>query len=324
MSSEHNFTKLLRKWLSNAGLSLQATNSLINNGYIEKDLFWYCTDKDIEQIANECNIKTLDKLKLKSAINGGKNSNNQRTLSPAHRSNNYNSSAINCNSMIIDSDNHNNQQSRHNFPVKHDNMKPDIPMNMNKNKQNSLSRKKNKHLIRNNIKLKPKTSKIQKQKNEISNKKRTFEESISSNCKEPQQKKMKLMNCNQNSNSSVSNKKCAMEIKNNSKYNQIIHKAYKNSNINIQSHKNKLKTDLNYHFAVHCHFCNQHFLDYDKYTKHLKAHYDNDATKTWLKCEYFECKNKKLFTCPSQFISHISTKHNKNTNDKPFKCDFSI
>eukprot|EP01084_Bolivina_argentea_P215998 366877_1 len=73
-----------------------------------------------------------------------------------------------------------------------------------------------------------------------------------------------------------------------------------------------------YHVSVHCYICKEYFVEYSKYDKHLQKHYNDDPNKTWLKCDFRCCKNRKPFYSSSSFIGHIST----HTNDKPFKCDF--
>eukprot|EP01084_Bolivina_argentea_P313890 543636_1 len=51
---------------------------------------------------------------------------------------------------------------------------------------------------------------------------------------------------------------------------------------------------------------------------HLHQHYDDNAKKTWLKCDFNGCSIKPK--TPMLFIRHIST----HTHDKPYKCNIKI
>eukprot|EP01084_Bolivina_argentea_P272381 463741_1 len=128
--------------------------------------------------------------------------------------------------------------------------------------------------------------------------------------KQPKRKKRK---CNQialtntNSNNSTSSKVDSI-------YNQKSD-AFRSDNIISETITKMGKSyQIHYHISVYCHICNQHVSEHS--VEHLQQHYNNNPTKTWLKCDLGCIDNSFANNC--LFIGHIA----KHTGIAPFKCDY--
>eukprot|EP01084_Bolivina_argentea_P295889 509535_1 len=141
MSSESSCIKEMRKWLEDAGLTSTSINSLVTNGFNDQELFstGICNDNDIDQIAEEYNFSTVDKLKLKLQIKRKISTVSNLPHSPImHNTNNaIKMEVIN----LIDSDD--NHTQRLELPIKVENIKNEFEDNGNENISRSRSRHRN-------------------------------------------------------------------------------------------------------------------------------------------------------------------------------------